>query len=142
MIPIAWLPTVNACLNTLAGICIVIGVRAVRRRQVRRHRAWMLAAVTCSALFLTSYLYYHAHAGATRFAGRGVVRAAYLAVLGSHTVLAALILPLVVTTLARALRRDWSRHRRIARVTYPVWVYVSATGVIVYLMLYHLVPSR
>jgi putative membrane protein len=142
MIPVAWLPTVNACLNALSGICMVIGVRFVRRRDVHRHRAWMLATVACSTLFLISYLYYHAHAGATRFAGTGIVRGGYFILLGTHTVLAAMVVPLVATTLARALRRHWAHHRRIARWTFPIWLYVSVTGVIVYLMLYHIVPSR
>jgi uncharacterized membrane protein YozB (DUF420 family) len=142
MIPVSWLPTLNACLNALSAVCMVIGVRAVRRRQVRRHRAWMLATVSCSVLFLVSYLYYHAHAGTTRFAGTGLLRIGYFVILGTHTVLAALIVPMVAVTVARAFRREWGRHRRIGRVTFPVWLYVSVTGVIVYLMLYHIVPSR
>ena len=142
MIPVSWLPTVNASLNALTGIFMVLGVRAVRGRDVHRHRALMLATVSCSALFLVSYLYYHAHAGATRFAGTGIVRVGYFILLGTHTILATLIIPLVAVTLVRALRRQWPRHRRIARVTFPIWLYVSVTGVIVYLMLYHIVPSR
>jgi uncharacterized membrane protein YozB (DUF420 family) len=98
----------------------------------------MLAAVTSSALFLTSYLYYHAQVGSVRFQGRGPVRAAYFAILISHTILAAAIVPLVITTLRRALRKDFEAHRRIARLTLPLWAYVSVTGVVIYWMLYRL----
>jgi putative membrane protein len=102
----------------------------------------MLAAVACSALFLVSYVTYHAQAGVTRFAHGGWPRLAYVAVLGTHTGLAVLVVPLVVVTLARALRGQVARHRRIARVTLPIWAYVSVTGVLVYVLLYHLFPSR
>ncbi|MDR7521323.1 MAG: DUF420 domain-containing protein [Armatimonadota bacterium] len=142
MVPLGWLPSVNAALNAASAALLVAAFRAVRRGQIGRHHTLMLAALATSALFLVSYLYYHAHAGATRFAGTGWIRPAYFALLGTHTVLAAAVLPLVVITLVRALRGQFSRHRRIARVTLPLWWYVSFSGVIVYLMLYHLVPSR
>ena len=142
MIPLGWLPAANACLNAASAVLLTVAFRAIRRGQIDRHHALMLAAVATSAVFLVSYLYYHAHAGTTRFAGTGWLRPAYFALLGTHTVLAAAILPLVVITLAHALRGHFPRHRRIARVTLPLWLYVSATGVLVYLVLYHLVPSR
>lgn len=102
----------------------------------------MLSALGISALFLVSYLYYHAHSGATRFAGQGWIRPVYFLILLSHTVLATAIVPLVGITLHRALRGRFPQHRRIARFTFPLWLYVSVTGVLVYLMLYHLYPSR
>ncbi len=102
----------------------------------------MLGAVFASVLFLTSYGIYHAHAGATKFAGTGWVRPLYFTILISHSVLAALIVPMVLVTLFRALRGDFKRHRSIARWTLPIWLYVSVTGVLIYLMLYHLFPSR
>ncbi len=142
MIPLAWLPHVNAALNALSAALLGAGFAAIRRRNIPLHRRLMLSAVTASATFLVSYLYYHAHAGVTRFAGTGAARPAYFAILSTHTVLAALIVPLVGVTLYRALRRRYPLHRRIARWTLPVWLYVSVTGVVVYAMLYHLYPSR
>jgi putative membrane protein len=142
VIPLGWLPTLNACLNAACATLLVAGYLAIRRRRIDRHRRLMLAAVATSAAFLASYLYYHAHAGSTPFAGSGWIRPIYFAVLGTHTVLAAAVLPLVLVTVTRGLRRHDAAHRRIARVTLPVWLYVSVTGVVVYLMLYHVVPSR
>lgn len=138
MIPYAALPTVNAILNATSACLIVAGYLAIRSRRQARHRALMLAAVTTSTLFLGSYLVYHAHAGTTRFTGPPPVRALYLAILGTHTVLAVVIVPLVILALARALRGQYDRHRRIARIAFPIWLYVSVTGVVIYLMLYHL----
>ncbi len=132
------LPTLNACLNTLAALFAVAGYVLIRRGRREAHRRAMLAALACSALFLTSYLAYHAQVGSVRFSGQGGLRTAYLAVLLSHTVLAVAILPLIGFTLVHALRSRFERHRRIARVTLPLWTYVSVTGVVVYLMLYHL----
>lgn len=140
--PLHWMPTMNACLNATAAGLLVAGYLAIRAGRRQAHHRLMLSALGSSALFLVSYLYYHAHAGATRFAGEGIVRWIYFAVLGSHTVLAVLVLPLVGVTLHRALRERLHDHRRTARVTLPVWLYVSVTGVMVYVMLYHLVPSR
>lgn len=142
MIPLAWLPRLNAGLNALSAVLVTAAYRAIRRKQVDRHRRLMLSALGTSALFLASYLYYHAHAGATRFAGTGASRPVYFTILASHTVLAAAIVPLVGVTLYRALRGRFALHRRIARITLPLWLYVSVTGVLVYLMLYHLYPSR
>ena len=141
---VSFLPTFNAMLNATSGILIVIGFILIRRRRIAAHRACMIAAVTCSSLFLISYLVYHVGfgAGVTRFAGSGVVRTAYHTILISHTILAVTVVPFVIVTLKRALAGNFLRHRRVARWTFPIWLYVSVTGVIVYLMLYHFYPSR
>jgi putative membrane protein len=135
------LPSVNAALNATSGALVVLGFRAIRAGDRRRHRALMLAAVGCSVLFLAGYLTRMALTGTHRFPGEGALRALYLAVLGSHTLLAALAAPLVLRTLFLALRERFEAHRRIARVALPVWLYVSVTGVVVYGMLYHLAPA-
>ena len=131
------LPTLNACLNATAAVAIVTGVLAIRRRRVAVHRAAMLTAFAVSTAFLVSYLVYHYQAGSKRFEGPGWLRVVYLAILLTHTVLAVAIVPLVVTTLYRALTRQFARHARLARWTFPFWLYVSVTGVVVYWMLYH-----
>lgn len=141
MFSIANLPAVNATLNGASAVLLVAGFLAVRRRRIILHRTLMLSAIGTSALFLASYLYYHAHAGTTTFTATGWVRPLYFAILLSHTVLAVVIVPLVMVTLYRALRSDFLRHRRIARVTLPLWLYVSVTGIAVYLMLYQLFPG-
>jgi uncharacterized membrane protein YozB (DUF420 family) len=133
------LPTVNAILNSTSAILLLVGWRLILRRQIQAHRICMASALTTSALFLASYLYYHYHTGSTRFPGTGTLRTVYLTILTSHTILAIVILPLILVTVARALRDDRPGHRRIARWTMPLWLYVSVTGVIVYWMLYHLV---
>lgn len=135
------LPGVNATLNAASAALVVLGFRAIRRGERERHRALMLAAVGCSTLFLASYLTRMALTGTHRFPGEGALRVVYLAVLASHTVLAALAAPLVLRTLFLALRDRFPDHRRIARATLPVWLYVSVTGVVVYVMLYHLAPG-
>lgn len=140
LISVSDLPAVNATLNGLSALLLVAGFVTVRRHRIRRHRALMLSALGMSALFLISYVVYHYFAGTTRFTGQGWVRAVYFVVLTSHTVLAAAIVPLVLVTVYRALREDFHRHRRIARWTFPFWIYVSVTGILVYLMLYQL-PS-
>ncbi|MEK6284564.1 MAG: DUF420 domain-containing protein [Acidobacteriota bacterium] len=141
---ISFLPTFNAILNATTGILIVMGFLFIRRKRIAAHRACMLGAVTTSSLFLISYLVYHVGfgAGVTRFAGTGWVRPLYHTILISHTILAVTIVPMVIVTLRRALRGSFDRHRAIARWTFPMWLYVSVTGVIVYLMLYHIYPSR
>ena len=141
---VSFLPTFNAMLNATSGILIVIGFLMIRRRRIAAHRACMLGAVTCSSLFLISYVVYHVGfgAGVTRFAGSGWVRTAYHTILISHTILAVTVVPFVIVTLKRALRGDFRKHRSVARWTFPMWLYVSVTGVIVYLMLYHIYPSR
>jgi putative membrane protein len=138
MIPYAALPTLNALLNATSASLLVAGYIAIRRGRRARHRALMIAALGASTLFLVSYLTYHAHAGTTRFVGSPPVRAVYLAILGTHTVLAAAIVPLVILALVRALRGEFARHRHVARWALPLWLYVSVTGVVIYLMLYHL----
>lgn len=142
--PIHWFPPINACLNAASGILIVVGFLFIRRKQVSKHHACMIAAVVSSSLFLISYVTYHIGygAGVTRFAGTGWVRTFYLAILISHTILAVTVVPFVIVTLTRALRGQFVRHRAVARYTFPMWLYVSVTGVIVYFMLYHLYPSR
>jgi uncharacterized membrane protein YozB (DUF420 family) len=130
------LPAVNATLNGLSAILLLIGYALIRRGRWRQHRAVMLAALTTSSLFLVSYLVYHAHIGSKHFPGTGTVRTVYLTILLTHTVLAAAVLPLVLVTLSRALSARFDRHRAIARITLPIWLYVSVTGVIVYWMLY------
>ncbi len=134
------LPAWNAALNATSGILLVLGRRAIRAGDRARHRRLMIAAVAVSALFLVSYLARVALTGLHRFPIGGPVRALYLALLGSHTLLAALAAPLALWTLALALRERIAAHRRLARVTYPVWLYVSVTGVLVYLMLYQVAP--
>lgn len=141
MSPGETLAAVNAALNATSAVLLVLGFRAIRAGDRDRHRALMLGAVGTSVLFLASYLTRVALTGTHRFPGEGALRAAYLVVLGSHTVLAALAAPLVLRTLFLALRARFPSHRRIARVTLPVWLYVSVTGVLVYVMLYHLAPA-
>ena len=137
----AILPHVNALLNATSGLLLVVGFYFIMRRRVRAHLTCMTAALAVSALFLVSYLVYHYNHGSTRFTGQGAVRPLYFIILISHTVLAALIVPLIALTLRRAWRGEFGRHMRIARWTFPLWLYVSVTGVIVYLMLYQLYPS-
>jgi uncharacterized membrane protein YozB (DUF420 family) len=132
------LPTVNAALNTVATLLLVLGWRFIRRGNRARHRACMLGALAASTLFLASYTVYHYNVGSRPFTGTGAVRAVYLAILVTHVVLAAAIVPLVVITVARALRNDFEHHRAIARWTLPLWLYVSVTGVVVYVMLYQM----
>jgi len=137
---IPYLPHLNACLNGTSALLLITGFKFIRSRNVIAHRACQIAALCVSLLFLASYLTYHYHHGATRFLGTGLVRPIYFTVLTSHTVLAIAIVPLVILTFYRAFRGDFSRHRRIARITLPLWLYVSITGVIVYLMLYQIYP--
>ena len=132
------LPALNASLNGVATAFLAAGYVFIRRRQIQAHRASMLAAVTASALFLISYLFYHANAGSRPFTGTGPIRAVYFVILITHIVLAAAIVPMVLMTLARALRKRFDRHAAIARRTLPLWLYVSVTGVVIYVMLYRL----
>ena len=132
------LPTVNAILNGIAAVFLLAGWVLIRRRNMRAHRAAMLAALVCSVAFLASYLVYHAQVGSVRFQGTGAIRTVYFTVLLTHTVLAAAVPFLAAITLTRALQRRFPRHRAIARWTLPIWLYVSVTGVVVYWMLYRL----
>ena len=131
------LPTVNAGLNALSAVFLSAGYVFIKRKNVAAHRATMLAAFGTSSVFLACYLYHHFHAGVTRFQGTGAVRSLYFLLLGTHTLLASVLLPLVLTTLWKAWRGDFIRHRAWARVAWPVWMYVSVTGVVVTWMLYY-----
>jgi len=132
------LPTLTAVLNATSAVLVLAGWWLIRSGRREAHRRVMMSALATSALFLASYLVYHFEVGSVRFEGRGVVRAVYLAVLVSHTVLAVATLPLVLVTLARALRGRFAEHRSIARRTLPLWIWVSVSGVVVYWMLYRL----
>lgn len=132
------LPTLNAALNGASAILLAIGYVLIRAGRREAHKRAMLAALACSTLFLASYVTYHAQVGSVRFRGQGPLRLAYFAILISHTVLAVTVVPLALVTLRRALQARFDRHRRIARITLPIWGYVSVTGVVVYWMLYRL----
>jgi putative membrane protein len=131
-------PTLNALLNSCSAIFLTAGYVQIRRQHVTAHRTCMAIAFGCSTAFLVSYVLYHLRAGVVHFEGQGWIRPVYFTLLGTHTVLAIIIVPLALVTLSRALSRKFDRHRRIARWTLPIWLYVSVTGVIVYLLLYHL----
>lgn len=133
-------PALNAVLNATAGLLLLAGYVFARRHAVAAHRRCMVGALGVSAAFLASYLWYHAHYGSRPFAGTGWIRPVYFTILISHTVLAAAVVPLVFVTVRRALRGDVERHRRIAKVTWPIWMYVSVTGVVVYFLLYRIFP--
>jgi putative membrane protein len=130
------LPTVNACLNTVAAILLALGWVAVRRGRTGLHARFMIAAFVTSVIFLASYITYHYQHPTTPYSGTGWARGAYFAILISHIVLAALVPPLALWTLWLAARKRWESHRRWARWTFPIWIYVSITGVVVYLLLY------
>jgi putative membrane protein len=132
------LATLNACLNATSALFLLLGRRAIRRLEIDRHRRLMISAAVTSGLFLVSYLTYHAKVGSVRFAGTGIVRPIYFAILISHTLLAAAVPPLALTALYLGLNRRDEKHRRVARWAYPIWMYVSVTGVVVYLLLYRL----
>ena len=130
------LPAVNAILNGTAAVLLVWGYILIRRRQKQTHRRVMIAAFITSCAFLTCYLIYHAHVGSVPFQHPGAIRTVYLSILATHTVLAAAVPPLAIMTLSRGLSARFDKHRAIARWALPVWLYVSVTGVVVYLMLY------
>jgi putative membrane protein len=131
-------PAINASLNGLSAVLLLAGWSFIKRGRRDIHRAFMIAALVSSTLFLISYLYYHAHVGSKHFPGQGWSRPVYFTILISHTILAATIVPMVLITLNRALRKRFDRHRAIARWTFPLWLYVSVTGVVIYFMLYRL----
>jgi uncharacterized membrane protein YozB (DUF420 family) len=137
-VTLADLPALNASLNATAGVLLVVGYTLIRRGHVRRHRAAMICAFSISTLFLISYVIYHANIGSRPFPGRGPIRLVYYTLLLTHVVLAATVVPLALITLSRGLKARFDRHVAIARWTFPIWLYVSVTGVIVYLMLYKL----
>ena len=138
---ISYLPHLNAFLNSTSAIFLIAGYLFIRRRQIDAHKKCQITAVVTSGLFLISYLTYHYYHGTTRFKGEGLARPVYFTILTSHTILAVVIVPLIAVTLYRALRLDFVRHRKIARITLPLWFYVSVTGVAIYVMLYHIYPS-
>jgi uncharacterized membrane protein YozB (DUF420 family) len=131
-------PVIDASLNGTSAVLLLVGRSYIKRGRMAAHRAFMIAALACSTIFLACYLYYHWHVGSVHFQGQGWSRPVYFSILISHTILAAVIVPMIIITLSRALRERFDRHRAIARWTYPLWMYVSVTGVIVYFMLYHL----
>ncbi len=141
--PYAIFPTINATLNGTSAVLLFIGHSLIQRGRIAAHRTFMIAAFATSSLFLACYLTYHyllyhyAHSASKHFQGHGWVRLLYFTILISHTILAVVIVPLVIMSLSRGLREQFDRHRAIARWTYPLWLYVSVTGVIVYFMLYH-----
>lgn len=137
MLELSQLPSLNASLNATSAVLLVTGYYFIRKRNVLAHRRCMKLAFAVSILFLCSYVYYHAHAGSTRFTGEGWIRPVYFSMLLSHTVLAAVVPILAVLTLYRALRQQFEQHLYIARWTLPIWLYVSVTGVAVYWLLYH-----
>jgi uncharacterized membrane protein YozB (DUF420 family) len=145
---ISTLPHVNALLNTTSGLCLIAGYIFIRRRRINAHRAAMIAAFVASTIFLISYLTYHSLRayylgfGPKKFEGEGFIRPIYFFILITHTILAVVIVPFVIITLRRGLKRQDAKHRRLARWTFPLWLYVSITGVVVYLLLYRFYPSR
>ena len=138
MIQISDLPTVNATLNTISTILLTIGYILIRQRRVGAHKRCMLAAFAVSVLFLISYVIYHANAGSTPFTRQGWIRPVYFTILISHIILAFVIVPLAIRTLYLAWRERFEKHRRIAKITLPIWLYVSVTGVFIYIMLYQM----
>jgi uncharacterized membrane protein YozB (DUF420 family) len=135
--PYAIFPVIDATLNGTSAVLLVVGRGFILRGRMAAHRAVMIAALVSSTVFLVCYLYYHWHVGSVHFQGQGAWRPIYFTILTTHTILAATIVPMIIITLSRALRARYDRHRIIARWTFPLWLYVSVTGVIVYFMLYH-----
>ena len=135
-------PAINATLNGASAVLLTTGRVLIGRGKIAAHRACMIAAVGTSTAFLVCYLWYHAHVGSVKFAGRGWSRPVYFTILGSHTLLAAAVVPLVLITLTRGLRARFDRHRAIAQWTFPIWLYVSITGVVIYVMLYWIFAPR
>jgi putative membrane protein len=133
---LASIPPIDAVLNGSAAILLLMGFYFITRRRIVAHKICMVSAFLCSAAFLSLYLYFHYHAGVIRFSGQGWIRPVYFAILISHTVLAVVSLPLILITLTLALRDNFAKHHRIARWTFPIWLYVSLTGVIVYWLLF------
>jgi len=130
------LPAVNASLNALSGILLLVGYVLIRRRRIETHRKVMIAAFVTSSIFLVCYVVYHAQVGSVRFTRQGFVRPLYFTILVTHVTLAAAVVPLALITLSRGLKARYERHRTIARWTFPIWLYVSVTGVLVYVLLY------
>lgn len=138
---LSYFPTIEACLNALSAVLLASGYVFIRRKQIQAHKTCMISAFVASGVFLVFYLTDHFLRGIIYFQGRGAIRTFYLALLGTHSVLATAIVPLAIITIYRAWRKRFAKHKRIARWTLPIWLYVSITGVVVYFMLYHLYPS-
>jgi putative membrane protein len=136
------LPTLNASLNGVATIFLTLGYIFIRQQKIEAHRKCMVAALITSMLFLTSYVIYHYNAGSVPFTGQGWIRWVYFPILISHIILAMVIVPLVLMTVVRAFKERFELHKKVARWTWPIWMYVSVTGVIIYVMLYHLYPGQ
>jgi putative membrane protein len=136
LISVSQLPSVNAALNSLSAAFLLLGFLFIKSKNIKAHKACMLSAFTSSSLFLISYLVYHYHVGSVPFKGQGWMRAVYFTILLTHTILAAAVVPLALITLRRALKERFAAHRSMARWTFPIWLYVSVTGVVVYWMLY------
>ena len=141
MIPLESFPPLNACLNSLCAVLLLTGLYFIKKKNVPAHKTCMISAFAVSSIFLACYLYYHYHHGATKFQGEGIVRPLYFALLISHTILAVANLPLILITFYRAFKGQFDKHRAIAKYSFSIWLYVSVTGVIVYLMLYQLYPA-
>ena len=135
------LPAVNASLNTTCAVLLSAGFWFIRRKQVNAHRACMVAACAVSTIFLACYLYYHYHHGRTTFTHQGWIRPVYFTILLTHTILAIVMVPMILVTLWRAFSGQFEKHKRLARWTWPIWLYVSVTGVVVYLILYQFYPA-
>ncbi len=131
-------PSINASLNALSAVFLLLGYSHIRAGRQEAHKKSMLAACTTSLLFLACYLYYHFHHGSTRYQGQGLMRTVYFTILISHTILAVVVFPFILRTLYLALRGRFENHRRLARLVFPVWVYVAVTGVVIYWMLYRI----
>jgi|SRR5215469_7576660 len=136
LIPLSKFPAINAGLNGACTVFLLLGYVFIRSRRILQHKVCMLSAFTCSIIFISCYLYFHFHAGIVRFGGEGWIRSVYFTLLISHTILAVIIVPLIVVTLSYALRTRFASHMKIARWTFPLWLYVSVTGVIIYWLLY------
>jgi uncharacterized membrane protein YozB (DUF420 family) len=138
LISAADLPSLNAALNSLSAAFLILGFIFIKSKNIKAHKACMLSAFASSSLFLISYLVYHYQVGSVPFRGQGAIRTLYFTILLTHTILAVVVVPMALITLFRALRENFSKHRRIARWTFPIWLYVSVTGVLVYVMLYQM----
>ncbi len=130
------LPSLNAGLNTIAGVLLLLGYIAIKKNQRNVHRGFMVAALLVSAVFLTSYLIYHYHVPSKKFPELGFIKTIYFIILIPHIILAAAMVPMILKTFWHAYRQEWEKHKKIARITFPIWMYVSVTGVLVYFMLY------
>ncbi|HXH29563.1 MAG TPA: DUF420 domain-containing protein [Bacteriovoracaceae bacterium] len=130
------LPAINAFFNFLSTLCLILGYYSIRRKNELRHRNFMLLAFFFSSIFLIGYLYYHYHHGSTKFPELGWIKTLYLSILFPHIILAIVMVPMILITFYHAFKKNWEKHRRIARITFPIWMYVSFTGVIIYLMIY------